>query len=360
MDEIIEQYYEDYNYPSVDKLYKLLKDDGHEIKKKDIKEFIDKQKEAQILKETKKSKKQLGHITSLKPNYVWQLDIYYMMKYHKQNKEFKYILACMDVFTRKAYCLPMKNKDNDDVKLTLKILFEEAGVPLVITSDNDATLLSNECQDIFNKHGIIHDVVPKGDHASLGIIDRFARTLKTILHKRFIKYDTTNWIDPLPTIIKKYNNSPNSALDGIKPNDAQLPENIYTIMEINLKKKEKRTTFKNPFNIGDKVRVEVPGMNKKSEGKYSDKVFTIQDVRGKRVVLNDNKVRKYDMLIKVDYNEEQEEQPPRQRNVIRQATQDYRQELQLRREQQDQENIIEGRRTRGNRINYAELNRRGR
>ena len=41
MDEIIEQYYEDYNYPSIDKLYKLLKNDGHEIKKKDIKEFID-------------------------------------------------------------------------------------------------------------------------------------------------------------------------------------------------------------------------------------------------------------------------------------------------------------------------------
>ena len=100
-------------------------------------------------------------------------------------------------------------------------------------------------------------------------------------------------------------------------------------------------------------------MNKKSEGKYSDKVFTIQDVRGKRVVLNANKVRKYDMLIKVDHVEE-EEQPPRQRNVIRQATQDYRQELQLRREQQQQENIIEGRRTRGNRIDYAELNRRGR
>ena len=127
---------------------------------------------------------------------------------------------------------------------------------------------------------------------------------------------------------------------------------------INLKKKEQRTTFKSPFNIGDKVRVEVPGMGKKSEGKYSDKVFTIQDVRGKRVVLNDNKVRKYDMLIKVDHVEEQEQ--PRQRNVIRQATQDYRQELQLRREQQEQENIIEGRRTRGNRINYAELNRRGR
>ena len=138
------------------------------------------------------------------------------------------------------------------------LLFKEAGVPLVITSDNDATLLSNECQEILNKHGIIDDVVPKGDHASLGIIDRFARTLKTILHKR-----TTNWIDPLPSIINRYNNSPHVALDGIKPNEAETPENIYKIMEINLQKKEQKTSFKNPFVIGDNVRVEIPGLQNK-------------------------------------------------------------------------------------------------
>jgi hypothetical protein len=34
MDELIEKYYNEYNYPSIDKLYKLLKDDGHSIKKK--------------------------------------------------------------------------------------------------------------------------------------------------------------------------------------------------------------------------------------------------------------------------------------------------------------------------------------
>jgi len=353
MNDIIEQYYENFNYPSADKLYKLLKDDNHNVKKKDVKDFLDKQEEAQILKETKKSKSELGHITSLKPNYIWQLDIYYMMKYHKDNKEFKYILACIDVFTRKAYCLPMKNKDNEDMKLTLKLLFKEAGYPLVITSDNDATLLSNECQEILNKHGIIHDVVPKGDHASLGIIDRFARTLKTILHKRFIKNGTTNWIDPLPSIINKYNNSPHVALDGIKPNDAETPENIYKIMEINLKKKEHKTTFKNPFEVGDNVRVEIPGLQKKSEGKYSNEIYTITDVRGKRVLLNDGKMRKYDMLLKVSHVPE-----VKKPDIIKRAKQNYEQEKILKREDQKQENIRETR-TRGNRIDYAQLNKKG-
>ena len=33
-------------------------------------------------------------------------------------------------------------------------------------------------------------------------------------------------------------------------------------MEINLRKKEQKARFKNPFQIGDNVRVEIPGLQK--------------------------------------------------------------------------------------------------
>ena len=49
---------------------------------------------------------------------------------------------------------------------------------MMITSDSDSTFLSNESDKIFHKYDIIHKTVPVGDHAALGIIDRFARTLK--------------------------------------------------------------------------------------------------------------------------------------------------------------------------------------
>lgn len=124
MNDIIKKYYSEFNFPSVDKLYKLLKADKHDIKKKDIESYLNKQQEAQVFKEAKKAKAQLGNITSMRVNYIWQVDIFYLMKYHKQNHEFKYILACMDVFTRKAYCIPMKQKDNEEVKLSLKLLFK--------------------------------------------------------------------------------------------------------------------------------------------------------------------------------------------------------------------------------------------
>ena len=351
MDDIIEQYYENFNYPSNEKLYKLLKSDGHKIKMKDIESFLSKKEEVQIFKEQKKIKSKLGHITSMSPNSIWQVDIYYLMKYYKQNHNYKYILACIDVFTRKLYCIPMKLKDDEDVNLSLKLLFEEARTyPLVIKSDNDATLLSNINQELFQKHNIIHDVVPKNDHASLGLIDRVARTLKTILHKRFVKYSTTNWYDPLSKIVYQYNNSPHSALDGIKPIEADKPENIYKIIDINLAKKQNRPIFNNPFKEGDNVRVEIPGMHKKSEGQFGNEIFNVVKVNGKRVELNNGKIMKYDMLLKVTHTPD----IPKKPDIIKKAKQEYKQELILKKEDQKQENIRESR-TRGNRINYAEL-----
>ena len=116
MEDLIEQYYTNYNYPSANKLYNLLRDDGHkDIKKVDIEKYLNKKEEVQIFKENKKTKSQQGHITALQPNERWQLDIFYLIKYHRQNKEYKYILCAVDVFTRFAYCIAMKNKDDPNV-----------------------------------------------------------------------------------------------------------------------------------------------------------------------------------------------------------------------------------------------------
>ena len=67
----MEQYYEQYNYPSVD--------DGHKTTKKYIDEYLSKKNEVQQFKEIKKSKKKMGHILSNSPNEKWQLDIFYLI-----------------------------------------------------------------------------------------------------------------------------------------------------------------------------------------------------------------------------------------------------------------------------------------
>ena len=55
MDNIIEQYYLDNNYPSIEKLYKILKKDNHCITLKKVKEWLSKQETEKIMQPVKKS-----------------------------------------------------------------------------------------------------------------------------------------------------------------------------------------------------------------------------------------------------------------------------------------------------------------
>ncbi len=95
MNNIIKEYYEKYNFPAIQKLYQLLKENGHDIKKK-------------IQKQVKK--KQLGHITSFTYKQNVQIDIFDLSKYSKANDNYKYLSTFIDVFTRKVFVRPLKKK----------------------------------------------------------------------------------------------------------------------------------------------------------------------------------------------------------------------------------------------------------
>ena len=342
MDDIIEKYYDLYNYPSVDKLYKYMKDDDYDIKKSDIKKYINNKEEVQILKESKSSKKQYGHIVAFKPNERWNMDIFYLLSYHRQNHGYKYILCCIDVFTRYVYCEPMKSKDISEVIKAFEMIIRNEK-PYIINCDSDSTFLSHEFDKVLDKNKIALNTVPLNDHHSLGIIDRFARTIKTILHKRFIKYSDKNWVDYLPKIIQNYNNSPHSSLDDIKPNEATDPVNAAIIYEINLLKSKVKTTYKNTmYKIGDFVRIKETNIfNKKSEGTYKDEIHEIKNVNGKNIILDNGKTIKYDLLQKVSKPIKTEEP---KKNIIKTAKKEYKNELLHKRIDIQPENIIETKR----------------
>ena len=81
----------------------------------EVKEFLENVLGEQLLKTTrKKSRKKQGTITANYENELWQLDIFDLSKFAKFNSNYLYILCAIDVFTRKAYCQAMKNKDAPD------------------------------------------------------------------------------------------------------------------------------------------------------------------------------------------------------------------------------------------------------
>ena len=79
--------------------------------------------------------------------------------------------------------------------------------PRCIISDHDAAFLSNEFSSYLDKLQIPLNVNALGDHHVLGIIDNFAKRIKTILTAMFLKNNNTRWFHVLENIINHYNRS---------------------------------------------------------------------------------------------------------------------------------------------------------
>jgi len=152
----------------------------------------------------------------------------------------------------------------------------------------------------------------KNVHYAMGVVDRFIRTLKERITTTMIKNRSSNWFDYIGGIIKQYNASPHSALDGLSPNDVESSdENIDLIQEINVAKTsinqkiDKRNRTK--FNIGDTVRIRKTGkFNKGTEAQFSTKKYKITKIDSKRITLDNNKTYIDHDILKVVDNGEQD------------------------------------------------------
>lgn len=302
MDNIIEKYYIKYNFPNQQKLYRIMRDADIAITHKQIKDYLNKKIEAQLLKINKPMKKREGHIIAITYKDNAQMDIYDLSKYKNYNKGYKYILTVIDVFTRKVFIEPMKNKNSIDVIAALNKILQDYK-PYVLTTDTDKAFISEDTQAELIKNNIIHNtIIARDDHKALSIIDRFARTLKTILSKMYIINKKTNWYDYIYDIVDKYNNTPHSSLDELTPNEATREINQHSIAEINRAKITNRD-IKVLFNIGDTARTRInKTFRKGTEPRYSDDIFIVESVQGQRITLSNGKTLLESELLKVDDN----------------------------------------------------------
>lgn len=346
MDDLIEEAYEVTNYGGPEKILKYLNTNHKDanITRTDIKKYLDKQEQEQLLKQ-KRPSKGLGHIVASYPGDIVQIDIYDLSKYSTYNKSYKYIFAMVDVFSRFAVALPMNTKNIDDTSEALKTVIKEFGAPIIIMSDNDSAFTGDLFQKVLEDNDIILDTNIKGDHFALGIIDNFAKRLKLIFAKKFLKYKTKNWVQYLNDIIKTYNNSPHSALDELTPNEALKDENFDKIFELNSIKKLKNKTVSD-LEPGDKVRIKIKGMfTKSSEPQFSDKVYEVNLIHGSIITLTNGEKKNRYNLLKVPKDTISNET-----NVINEVSKKARHNKKMNKAGVDIQNVVENKRIRKKRV----------
>ena len=351
----LEKYYKQFNFPASSTFVKQLKNEGIKITKKEIDDFLVSRVEQQQTTIQSNRKKLLGKIVAYRPLSLIQMDIFDMQNYTRTNKGYKYILCIIDVFTRKVWTYAMKKKDNDNVQESFKKFLQQSGIqnntPTILMSDNDSTFINKSFQEILEKNKIIHQPNIIDDHHALGLIDRFARTIKTIFTRLFVQTKSDNWIDHIDEIVANYNNNGHTAIDNIKPNDAFLKKNLKKIYNINYEKSLFNISVSD-IDVNDKVRIKLKGKFRKgTDARYTDEVYTVTKVRGNSITLDDDKVYKRSSLLIV---------PPttvsNEKNVIVRVQRQNKIERNIQQEGLDLSNIVSNKRRRNILLNTLDNN----
>jgi transposase InsO family protein len=137
-------------------------------------------------------------------NEVWGADLTDLQFWREQNFGYKYILTVIDVLSKYAWAVPLKDKTAGAVTKAFEKLFAEA-VPQKIWTDQGSEFYNSTLKALLKKHNI--DIYSTfGEHKS-AVVERFNRTMKAQMYKIFTKNNNRNWVDYLPKMMSEYNNT---------------------------------------------------------------------------------------------------------------------------------------------------------
>ena len=121
------------------------------------------------------------------------------------NKGYKSLLTCIDVFSKFAWVVPLKNKTGESLVNRFQSILYTGRSPEKLQTDKGTEFLNRNFQS-FLKEKNIHFFTTNSE-LKASVVERFNRTLKTRMWKYFMARNTHVYIDILQDIFQGYNNS---------------------------------------------------------------------------------------------------------------------------------------------------------
>lgn len=257
IEEKLNKIYYNPNHPSsfsgINKLYQEIKKDkklGQYISVEIVKSWLKKQNTYTLHKPIRKKFKRRKTI-SAGIDYQWQADLADLQKYSKDNNNNRYLLCVIDIFSKYAWVIPIKNKTGQVLIEAFQSIFKNnKRKPKSLQTDKGSEFKNKLFQN-FLKENKIHFFTTENPETKASIVERFQRTLKGKMWKYFTHKKTRKYIDVLNKIVYAYNHSFHRSIKTspvlvTENNEAKITENLLG----NNIQKEKIT-----IQIGDLVRI---------------------------------------------------------------------------------------------------------
>ena len=175
---------------------------------------------------------------------VWGVDLADMQSLSRKNKDIKYLLCAIDLYSKYAFVIPLENKKGIRVTNGFnKTIKQSNRKPNKIWVDQGGEFYNN----VFKKWLSDNDMLmySTSNEGESVVAERFIRTLKNKLYKHMTAIGKNVYYDVLDDVVNKYNNAKHSTIK-MKPIDVGNNNKRVFIDEHN--KKDSK------FKVDDRVR----------------------------------------------------------------------------------------------------------
>ena len=179
----------------------------------------------------------------------WGADLADMQLISKFNKGFRFLLCVVDIFSKYAWVVPLKDKKGVSIvnafqsilKNSIELHFNRK--PNKIWVDKDAEFYNNS----FKKWLQGNDIAMYSTHneGKSVVAERFIKTLKNKIYKYMTSISKNMYIDKVDDIVNEYNNTYQRTIK-MKPIDVKNNTYINTGKEVNDNDPK--------FKVGDHVK----------------------------------------------------------------------------------------------------------
>jgi len=179
---------------------------------------------------------------------LWQADLADMSNHASENNGYKYILLVIDTFSKFGWGVPLKHKTGLEVTKAMKSILNQGRIPENIQTDDGTEFYNKDFKRLMNgiNHYSTYSVIKAGQ------AERFVRTIKEKLFKRFSLQGSYKWYNILENVLKEYNSTKHRTIGmaPIKVDNKLVEQHLLRTVYNHIK-----VTEVPKFKVNDVVRI---------------------------------------------------------------------------------------------------------
>ena len=275
-------------FSSPNKVYKYLKDNDKYLPLHEVQDLL-----AEF--DAHNRHKEYHRPKYFNPYYIFsrreqiQADLIDVRQLSRQNNGVNYLFLLIDCFSKKVWVYPLKRKTGEEVSEAFRTHIEsdpETRIFKELAVDAGKEFFNTKMSLVLERFAI--HIQKTAGYNKNSIAERANRSIQLLLYKYMTQNETLKYVDKLNELVATYNARSHRTLNGLSPNEADLPENEVLVRGIHQQrfssiKRATRFEIKKMFQVGDIVRIKqlsarISSLSRSYMPQYMSSYYIVREV----------------------------------------------------------------------------------